>query len=70
MSESSQHTHQRRPCDVSRQALSIARAVDRICRDPGRYTITIDVPSHRNNAWRVRVARVDLLRDMRTRRRR
>lgn len=70
MSNPSQHTHHSGPDDVSRQALSIARTVDRVCRAPGLYAIVVDIPPHQRNPWRVQVVSVDLLRELMTPRRR
>ena len=53
--------------DVSRQALSIARALDRMILLPGRYTIIIDVPAHRRMPWEFELSRLDTLRRSRTR---
>lgn len=47
--------------DVSPQALSIARAIDRACRLPGRYTITLHLPGHRQDPWEVEIARAEPL---------
>lgn len=58
----------RRHTDVSAQALSVARTLDRVCRVPGMYTLTIEIPAHRRKPWRVRLSRQELLRDTTTRR--
>lgn len=50
--------------DVSPQALSIARAIDRACRVPGRYTITLLLPGRRQDAWEVEIARAEPLQRM------
>lgn len=60
-------TKQHDPTDVSKQALSIARMIDRVCRRPGAYVLTIEIPAHRRKAWRVRLARQDVLRETTTR---
>lgn len=52
--------------DVSPQALSVARTLDRVCRQPGLYTLTVEIPAHRRKPWRVRLARMELLRDTTT----
>lgn len=54
------------PQDVSPQALSVARTLDRVCRQPGLYTLTVEIPAHRRKPWRVRLARMELLRDTTT----
>jgi peptide subunit release factor 1 (eRF1) len=49
---------------VSRQALSVARTLDRVCRTAGTYTITLTIPPHRRHPWQLQVSRVELLRKM------
>lgn len=66
MSDTPQQPGQPEPSDVSKQALSVARTLDRLCRAPGTYTITIEIPAHRRHPWRVQLARVELLRDTKT----
>ena len=58
MSKKSGHNQRH---DVSNQALSIARAIDRTCRTPGRYSITIDIPPHRSHPWRIQFSRSEPL---------
>lgn len=53
--------------DISPQALSVARVLDRVCRLPGTYVLTIEIPAPRRKPWRVRLSRVELLRDTTTR---
>ena len=53
--------------DISKQALSVARVLDRVCRLPGTYVLTIEIPAPRRKPWRVRLSRVELLRDTTTR---
>lgn len=55
------------PSDISKQALSIARMIDRVCRHPGAYVLTIEIPAHRRKPWRVRLTRQEVLRDTTTR---
>lgn len=55
------------PTDVSKQALSIARMIDRVCRQPGAYVLTIEIPAHRRKPWRVRLTRQETLRETTTR---
>lgn len=56
------------PQDVSHQALGLARLVDRVCRQPGRYVIILDVPDPRHQAWHVEVLLADALRRITLRR--
>ena len=53
--------------DISKQALSVARVLDRVCRLPGTYVLTIEIPAHRRKPWRVRLTRQEVLRDTTTR---
>jgi hypothetical protein len=55
------------PPDISKQAHSIARIIDRVCRHPGTYVLTIEIPAHRRKAWRVRLTRQEVLRETTTR---
>jgi len=41
------------PDNVSPPALSIARMLDRLCRSPGEYMLTITIPVHRRRPWQV-----------------
>lgn len=68
MGEKARDDETRRHTDVSAQALSVARTLDRVCRVPGIYTLTIEIPAHRRKPWRVRLSRQELLRDTTTRR--
>lgn len=56
------------PADISKQAWRIARALDRICRAPGRYVIHITIPPHRRHPWQVEISRVDTLQQMEAKR--
>jgi len=49
------------PPDVSGDALRIARAIDRLCYLPGRYTITLTVPASRRQPWTIEISRVEPL---------
>jgi len=49
---------------VSHRALTVARLIDRLCRAPGEYTITLTVPSHGRAPWEVQVSRVEGIRSM------
>ena len=53
-----------RPVDVgaSRRAVSIARVIDRLCRAPGTYQITVVVPAHRRSPWQITYARLEVVR--------
>lgn len=53
--------------DVSAQALSIARGLDRVARAPGCYTVVVAVPAHRGAPWAYELARVEVVRGDRTR---
>lgn len=66
MNDSKSHEQSRDPRDVSPQALSVARTLDRVCRRPGYYTLTVEIPAHRRKPWRVRLSRMELLRDTTT----
>lgn len=48
--------------DVSHQALGLARLVDRVCRQPGRYVIILDVPDPRRQPWQVELLLAEALR--------
>ena len=47
---------------ASARAISIGRVIDRLCRTPGAYQITIVVPVHRRAPWQVTYARLEPLR--------
>lgn len=47
--------------DVSRQALSIARMIDRFCQRPGEYHIRITVPFHSRRPWIIDLYKVERL---------
>ncbi|MCI0394480.1 MAG: hypothetical protein L0332_29950 [Chloroflexi bacterium] len=47
---------------ISRRALAIARLLDRHCRAPGRYTITIEIPAHARAPWSAEITRVEPIR--------
>jgi hypothetical protein len=50
------------PTNVSPRALSIGRTIDRLCRLPGTYAITVTVPSNRRAPWLVQFHRLDTMR--------
>ncbi len=50
-----------RPLDISFQSLVIGRLIDRLCRAPGTYAITIVIPVHRRAHWQVSLFRHELL---------
>jgi hypothetical protein len=52
------------PSDVSAAALRLARAIDRTCRLPGRYTITILIPPHPHTPWSAEITRVEPLQQL------
>lgn len=53
------------PDDVgaSGRAVSIARIIDRLCRAPGTYQVTVVVPVHRRSPWQITYARVEVVRN-------
>ena len=53
---------QRPQRDVSANALSVARLLDRLCRAPGQYAVVVTVPAHRRAPWQVDFYRLDALR--------
>jgi len=59
-----QSPDERKGYGVSRQALSVARMLDRVCHTPGVYTITLTIPLHRRQPWQLQVSRVEMLRDV------
>ncbi len=50
------------PANVSPRALSIGRTIDRLCRQPGTYAITVTVPANRKAPWLVQFHRLDTMR--------
>lgn len=50
------------PTNVSARALSIGRTIDRLCRLPGTYAITVTVPEHKRAPWLVQIHRLDTMR--------
>ncbi len=50
------------PTNVSPRALSIGRTIDRLCRLPGTYTVTVTVPSSRRAPWLVQIHRLEAIR--------
>jgi hypothetical protein len=50
------------PTNVSPRALSIGRTIDRLCRLPGTYAITVTVPSNRHAPWLVQIHRLEAIR--------
>ncbi len=49
---------------VSDKSLTIARIVDRLCRTPGQYQITITIPSHKRGEWTIIFNRLEKLREV------
>jgi len=49
---------------VSHKALTVARLIDRHCRAPGIYTVTLLVPTHSRNPWKVEVSRLERIRSL------
>ena len=47
---------------ASGRAVGIARVIDRLCRVPGTYQITVVVPAHRRSPWQITYARVEAVR--------
>jgi len=47
---------------ASGRAVSIGRVIDRLCRAPGTYQITVVVPVHRRAPWQVTYAKVEVVR--------
>jgi hypothetical protein len=47
---------------ISTRALTIARIIDRLCRQPGSYTITVTVAQERKAPWVVQFHYQELLR--------
>jgi len=47
---------------ASARAVSIGRVIDRLCRAPGTYQITVVVPVHRRAPWEITYARVEVVR--------
>jgi hypothetical protein len=47
---------------ASGRAVSIGRVIDRLCRAPGTYQITVVVPVHRRSPWQITYARVEAVR--------
>jgi hypothetical protein len=56
------HAGGRGPTDTSVRAVAIGRIIDRLCRSPGTYAITVTVPTHRRAPWQVNFFRVESLR--------
>lgn len=52
------------PTDVSFRALAIGRAIDRLCRTPGTYAVTVVVPSHRRSPWQVIFYRAEVVQSL------
>jgi hypothetical protein len=57
----SQTPNEREKGDVSAEAMSLARAVDRVCKRPGRYVVVIEVGEKGRGGWQVEVGRLELL---------
>lgn len=53
-----------RPEDISARALSIGRIIDRLCRAPGTYIITLVIPTHRRAPWLIEFHRLEKLRSV------
>jgi len=49
---------------ASPRAMAIGRLVDRLCRTPGTYAITVIVPTHRRAPWQVTFFRLEALRSL------
>lgn len=47
---------------ASSRAVSIGRVIDRLCRAPGTYQITVTVPVHRRSPWQITYARLEIAR--------
>jgi hypothetical protein len=47
--------------DISPRILSLARAIARACRVPGRYTISLEIPAHPRAGWSAQIARSEML---------
>lgn len=47
--------------DVSRNAMAVARMLDRNVRAPGTYVITVRVDAYGTPTWTIEVARVERL---------
>jgi hypothetical protein len=47
--------------DISPRILSLARAIERACRVPGRYTISLEIPAHPRADWSAQIARSEML---------
>ena len=47
---------------ASGRAVSIGRVIDRLCRAPGTYQITVVVPVHRRSPWQITYAKVEVVR--------
>jgi hypothetical protein len=47
--------------DISPRILSLARAIERACRVPGRYTISLEIPAHPRAGWNAQIARSEML---------
>jgi hypothetical protein len=52
------------PTDISSRAHTIARLIDRLCRAPGVYSVTLKIPTHSRAPWEVQVNRVEAIRKM------
>ena len=53
-----------RSADTSPRALSIGRTIDRLCRLPGNYAITVTVPVNRRSPWLVQFHRLETMRQL------
>ena len=47
---------------ASARAVGIGRVIDRLCRMPGSYQITIVVPAHRRAPWQITYSKLETLR--------
>ena len=47
---------------ASARAVRIGRVIDRLCRTPGTYQITIDVPVQRRAPWQITFYRLEPMR--------
>ncbi len=49
---------------ASLRAVTIGRLIDRLCRTPGTYAVTVVVPTHRRAPWQVTFFRLEALRNL------
>lgn len=51
---------EQQPADTSRRAYVLAREIDRVCRQPGRYCVTLEVGLDRQGVWSVEITAATL----------